>query len=63
MSGPNGRPPHKPTRDSRATVADYALVGFAQYVIAKKLKIDPKTLRKHYRFELNTGMAKDARTR
>ena len=49
---------HEPTKATRDTVALHALVGTPQEVIADVLGIDPKTLRKHYREELDQALAK-----
>lgn len=48
-----GRPPHEPTEASRKEVAALATFGVRQDEIARYLDIDPKTLRKHYRAELD----------
>lgn len=50
--------PHKPTKATRDTVSLHALVGTPQETIAQVLGIDPKTLRKHYREELDQALAK-----
>jgi hypothetical protein len=52
------RNPHEPTDASRQLVALHATMGTQQEVIADILGIDPKTLRKHYRVELDQSMAK-----
>ena len=53
-----GTPAHEPTKASRAEVL--ALVGFGiqQEDIAKYIGINAKTLRKHYRDELDQGVIK-----
>lgn len=51
------RNPHKPTRESRQLVQLHATIGTQQHVIASILGIDAKTLRKHYREELDHAMA------
>jgi uncharacterized protein (DUF433 family) len=51
-----GQPPHRPTRHSRRTVVAWAQVGRTQDEIAAKLRIDTKTLREHYRMELDTAL-------
>jgi len=56
-SGP-GAPPHEPTKATREVVQLHALVGTDQRVIADILEIDPKTLRKYYRAELDNSKAK-----
>ena len=48
---------HIPTEGTRQTVRLHALVGTRQEVIADVLDIDPKTLRKHYRKELDQALA------
>ena len=48
-----GSPEHVPTEESRAKVADFTCAGFTQTDIAKYFNIDDKTLRKHYRDELD----------
>jgi hypothetical protein len=48
-------PAHKPTAETREKVSRYTAVGIPQEDIAKVLKIDSKTLRKHYRDELDTA--------
>ena len=52
-------PAHKPTEGTRAQVDALAgLVGLPQAEIAAFLAIDLKTLRKHYRKELDTATTK-----
>lgn len=46
---------HTPTAETRDQVHSFAAVGIAQDDIARVLGIDPKTLRKHYRDELDTA--------
>ena len=48
-------PPYEPTSESREKVKSYAAVGIPQDDIARVLGIDPKTLRKYYRDELDTA--------
>ena len=56
-SGP-GRPPHQPTEITRELVTLHARVGTRQEVIAGILGIEcNKTLRKHYREELDFATA------
>jgi hypothetical protein len=50
-----GRRPFKPTEDDRARVARMSSMGFRQEEIAKVFGISPKTLRKHYRQELDAS--------
>ena len=52
------KPPHEPTHERRQLVQLHATVGTAQSVIADILGIDDKTLRKHYREELDQSLAK-----
>jgi hypothetical protein len=49
------RPPFKPTDEQRKTVKAMAGYGIRQEEIALVLSIDPKTLRKAFRLELDTG--------
>jgi len=49
---------HIPTAPLRDTVKLHAMVGTPQETIADILKIDSKTLRKHYRQELDQSLAK-----
>lgn len=51
-------PKHTPTKATRDTVSLHALVGTPQETIAGVLGIDAKTLRKHYREELDLALAK-----
>jgi predicted transcriptional regulator len=57
MSGAKGVA-HVPTDEMRETVSLHATVGTPQAVIADILGIDDKTLRKHYRAELDLAGAK-----
>ncbi len=50
-----GRPAHEPTHEGRELVKLHATVGTTQEGIARILGIDPKTLRLHYRDELDTS--------
>lgn len=52
------KPPHEPTKITRDTVQMHTLVGTTQANIAAILGIDEKTLRKHYRNELDLAKAK-----
>lgn len=52
------KPPHEPTRATRELVQLHAMVGSRQEVIADIIGIDPKTLRKHYRHELDQSKAR-----
>lgn len=49
--------PHSPTQQQRDMVEAMAGFGIPQDDIALVLKIDPKTLRLHYREELDRGVA------
>lgn len=49
------RKPHKPTAATRRRVAICAGGGMSHEAIAQVLRIDPKTLRKHYETELACG--------
>ena len=53
-----GRPAHKPDPVTRRQVEAMAAYGVAEADIALVLGIDPKTVRKHYRDELDTGSIK-----
>jgi hypothetical protein len=44
---------HVPTEESRAKVIGFACAGFTQDQIANYFDIDDKTLRSHYRYELD----------
>jgi len=46
---------HVPTEEQRKTVQAFAGYGIPENDIANVLGIDPKTLRKHYRAELDTA--------
>jgi DNA invertase Pin-like site-specific DNA recombinase len=52
---PMGRRPFKPTEDDRAKVARMSSMGITQEQIAKVFGITPKTLRKHFRKELDAS--------
>lgn len=54
--GVPGRPPYEPSAADRELVRDMVVVGVDQARIAAVLKIDPVTLRKHFRDELDLGM-------
>ena len=49
---------HEPTKPTRDTVSLHSMVGTPQDIIASILNIDAKTLRKHYREELDHALAK-----
>lgn len=49
---------HEPTKSQRDTVSLHAMVGTPQEDIAKVIGVDPKTLRKYYRDELDLALAK-----
>jgi len=52
---PGGRPPYSPAEKDRSMVKTMCGFGIPQADIATVLKIDEKTLRKHFREELDTG--------
>ena len=54
----SGMPPHEPTRATRELVQLHAMVGTRQEAIASIIGIDPKTLRKYYRDELDQSKSK-----
>lgn len=58
MGRNEGKPPHKPTDKDRAIAQLGAAVGMPHEEIAKNIGISAKTLREHYRDELDTGKAK-----
>ena len=51
-----GRPTYQPTPEARRQVETMAGFGIHQTEIARLLSIDAKTLRLHFRDELDTGM-------
>ena len=53
-----GRPTYRPTPEARRQVETMAGFGIHQTEIARLLNIDAKTLRLHFRDELDTGMTK-----
>lgn len=53
---PAGRPTFKPTAEQRSQVKLFAAYGISHEDIAEQIGIDPKTLRKHFRKELKTGV-------
>jgi hypothetical protein len=55
---PAGRKNFEPTEQQRRMVESLAGCGTPQEDIASIMDIDPKTLRKHFRRELNCGAAK-----
>ena len=58
---PRGRPKYEPTEADRNTVRSMAATGFTHVAIAKCLGIrgiDEKTLRRHFRRELDTAADK-----
>jgi hypothetical protein len=52
------KPPHEPTAETKQLVQLHATIGTPQEDIARVLGIDPKTLRKYYRDELDLASAK-----
>ena len=53
-----GRRAHRPDPAQRRQVEAMAAYGVPEVDVARVLAIDPKTLRKHYREELDTGHVK-----
>lgn len=53
-----GRPPHVPTRETRAMVETFSAFGIPQLDIARVIGITAPTLREHYREELDLGLIK-----
>jgi hypothetical protein len=53
-----GRPPHQPDAASRRLVEHHAATGTLHQQIAKLLQISLNTLKKHYREELDLGLAR-----
>jgi hypothetical protein len=51
-----GQPQHQPTDKSRSTVKAMSAYGVPQEQVARVLDIDSKTLRLHYRNELDLGL-------
>lgn len=49
---------HKPTKKTRKQVEAMAAVGISHGMIAEIIGVAPKTLRKHYRHELDVSMAR-----
>ena len=58
MKDKGGRPKHEPTDQSRKTVEAMAAGGILQDDIAVVIGVAPKTLREHYREELDTAATK-----
>lgn len=56
LAGPTGRPPHEPTKKTRDAVRLLSGSGVDQDRIAAHLEIAPKTLRLHYRRELDLAL-------
>jgi len=52
------RNPHEPTPESRQLVQLHATIGTPQDDVARIIGVDAKTLRKHYREELDLAHAK-----
>jgi len=50
-----GRPPYRPTKADRRIVHTMITIGFDQNVVCARLGIANKTLRKHYRHELDNA--------
>ena len=53
-----GRPSHEPDAASRRQVEAMAAYGIPETDISRVVGVDPKTLRKHYREELDLGETK-----
>lgn len=53
-----GRPPFDPSKEQRTTVELMASIGVPQEAIAAAIGIAEKTLREHFRAELDTGKVK-----
>lgn len=53
----HGRPQHNPTGMTRRMVEILAAEALPQAVICSLVGVDPKTLRRHYREELDRGAA------
>ncbi len=53
-----GRPPHHPSPTDRRIVQVLAGQGIPQSEICRVLDLSPKTLRRHFRRELDVGAAK-----
>ena len=49
--------PHEPTPELRQRVCDLVMSGAPIHIICEIIGIDDDTLRKHYKFELNTAKA------
>lgn len=56
MTNP-GTPAHVPTSETRAEVSALVAFGIKQEHIAKRLRISDETLRRHYEYELETGLS------
>jgi len=55
LSKPPGRPPFAPTPEDRLKVSRMSFMGMVQTQIATVFGLSPKTLRKHFRQELNAS--------
>jgi hypothetical protein len=53
-----GRKVHRPDPATRRQVEAMCAYGMPEPIIARLIGVDPKTLRKHYRDELDTGQEK-----
>ena len=53
-----GRPPHEPSSATRRMVEHHAAIGTLHQQIAKILGLPLNTLKKHYREELDLGLAR-----
>ena len=52
------KPPHDPTPEQRQLVQLHATIGTPQEAIGRIIGVDAKTLRKHYRDELDLALSK-----
>lgn len=50
--------PHEPTESTRLLVSNMIAYGIPQESVARCINIDPKTLRKYYRDEIDTSSEK-----
>lgn len=54
---PAGKPAHRPSKQRREKVELLAVAGTPNYIIADIMEIDPKTLSKYYKKELEQSLA------
>jgi hypothetical protein len=55
---PVGKPPYEPNESDRKIVETMIAVGVPQEEVSLVINVDPKTLRKYYRKELDTAAVK-----